>query len=119
MPSTPRRGLAVLAGSVAPRTGRLRSKSYATGSTPWPNNSERPTRAARAVMKAEICCFFRRLLATTILLAIAAGPAMTQGIGTWRLVRTPDPRGGSEAVSIMQTADVSRSDIDFAGVMLR
>ena len=39
--------------------------------------------------------------------------------GTWRLVRTPDPRGGPDAVSIMQTADAARSDIDLAGLTLR
>jgi hypothetical protein len=39
--------------------------------------------------------------------------------GEWRLVRSPDPRGGPDAVSITHTADVSRSDSDFAGVMLR
>lgn len=41
------------------------------------------------------------------------------GPGTWRLVRTPNPRGGSDAVSIMQTADLSRSDIGLAGLILR
>jgi hypothetical protein len=40
-------------------------------------------------------------------------------IGTWRLVRTPDPRGGPDAVSVVQTPDPSRSDIDLAGLMLR
>src|SRR5262249_16560991 len=39
--------------------------------------------------------------------------------GTWRLVRTPNPRGGPDAVSIMQTADAARSDIDLAGLTLR
>jgi hypothetical protein len=39
--------------------------------------------------------------------------------GDWRLVRTPDPRGGPDAISIMHTADVSRSDADLAGLMLR
>jgi hypothetical protein len=39
--------------------------------------------------------------------------------GAWKLVRSPDPRGGPDAVAIMHTADVSRSDPDFAGVMLR
>ena len=42
-----------------------------------------------------------------------------KGTGTWRLVRTPNPTGGREAVSIMQTADMTKSDIDLAGVMLR
>jgi hypothetical protein len=39
--------------------------------------------------------------------------------GSWRLVRTPNPQGGRDAVSIMQTADVSRSDLNFAGLMIR
>jgi hypothetical protein len=35
------------------------------------------------------------------------------------LVRTPNPRGGPDAVSIMQTADTTRSDIDLVGLTLR
>jgi hypothetical protein len=42
-------------------------------------------------------------------------PAMPGG---WRLVRTPRA-GEAEAVSIMHTADPTRSDIDLAGLMLR
>lgn len=40
-------------------------------------------------------------------------------LGTWRLVRTPNPNGGRPAVSIMQIADVARSDLGLAGLMLR
>lgn len=39
--------------------------------------------------------------------------------GAWRLVRSPNPAGGREAVSIMHTADSAKSDSDFAGLMLR
>jgi hypothetical protein len=39
--------------------------------------------------------------------------------GTWRLVRTPNPAGGPDAVSIMQTADTAKSDLDLAGLALR
>jgi hypothetical protein len=39
--------------------------------------------------------------------------------GTWRLVRTPNPTGGADAISIIQTADISRSDLDLAGLMIR
>jgi hypothetical protein len=39
--------------------------------------------------------------------------------GTWRLVRTPNPAGGADAISIIQTADISRSDLDLAGLMIR
>jgi hypothetical protein len=37
----------------------------------------------------------------------------------WRLVQTTDTEGGRKAVSIMQTADTSRSDPDLAGLMIR
>jgi hypothetical protein len=46
-----------------------------------------------------------------------SGPG--SGMGTWRLLRTPNPSGGREAVSITQTADMLRSDVDLAGLMLR
>lgn len=39
--------------------------------------------------------------------------------GGWRFVRTPNPQGGPDAVSIMHTADPSRSDLDLAGLMIR
>jgi hypothetical protein len=39
--------------------------------------------------------------------------------GTWRLVRTPNPAGGPDAVSIMQTADTAKSDLGLAGLALR
>jgi hypothetical protein len=39
--------------------------------------------------------------------------------GAWRLVRTPNPAGGPDAVSIMQTADTAKSDLDLAGLALR
>jgi hypothetical protein len=41
------------------------------------------------------------------------------GIGSWRLVHTANPSGGVDAVSIMQTADPSKSDLDLAGLMFR
>jgi hypothetical protein len=45
--------------------------------------------------------------------------AFPPSIGDWRRVRTPDPRGGPDAISIMHTADMSRSDADLAGLALR
>jgi hypothetical protein len=42
-----------------------------------------------------------------------------QGLGTWRFMRTPNARGGPDEISIVQTANPSRSDIDLAGLMLR
>ena len=40
-------------------------------------------------------------------------------IGAWRLVRTPDARGGADIVSITRTAEMTRSDPKLAGLMLR
>ena len=49
----------------------------------------------------------------------AVPQALGPGAGTWRLVRTKNPAGGPEAVSVMQTADITKSDLDLAGMMLR
>jgi hypothetical protein len=38
---------------------------------------------------------------------------------SWPLVRTPHPKGGPDAVSIMRTADTAQSDPDLAGLMIR
>jgi hypothetical protein len=43
----------------------------------------------------------------------------TSNTGAWRLARAPDPHGGPDGVSIMHTADTSRSDLDLAGLTLR
>ena len=39
--------------------------------------------------------------------------------GGWRFVRTPNPRGGADAISIMHIADLTRSDLDLAGLTIR
>jgi hypothetical protein len=64
--------------------------------------------------------------AATLLAALSllAGPASadTQNptlAGGWRLLRTTNPRGGPDAVSVTHTADLLQSDLDLAGVMLR
>jgi len=38
---------------------------------------------------------------------------------SWPLVRTPHPRGGPDAISVMRTADTTRSDPELAGLMIR
>jgi hypothetical protein len=37
----------------------------------------------------------------------------------WRLIRTPHPKGGPDAVAVMRTADTALSDPDIAGLMIR
>lgn len=37
----------------------------------------------------------------------------------WHLLRTANPHGGPDAVSMSHTADITRSDLDLAGAMLR
>lgn len=46
-------------------------------------------------------------------------PARSTTSDSWPLVRTPHPRGGPDAVSIMHTADTTRSDPELAGLMIR
>ena len=50
--------------------------------------------------------------------ARAAPQPGSRDVGGWRLVRTKDPRGGPDAVSIMKTAD-PLSDPDIAGLTVR
>jgi hypothetical protein len=38
---------------------------------------------------------------------------------TWALIRTPNPKGGPDAVAITKTADTARSDPDLAGLIIR
>jgi hypothetical protein len=52
------------------------------------------------------------------LLTASAGEAPIRSDG-WRLVRTANPAGGPDAISVAHTADIGRSDLDFAGLMLR
>jgi hypothetical protein len=40
-------------------------------------------------------------------------------LGNWRLLRTPNPKGGKEAISIIRTGDLAGSDPDFVGLMIR
>jgi hypothetical protein len=46
-------------------------------------------------------------------------PGSGTSMEAWRLVRTPNPAGGAEVVSIMHTADLLRSDPDLAGLIIR
>src|ERR1700744_1094084 len=39
--------------------------------------------------------------------------------GGWRLVKTPNPNGGPEAVSVMHVSDTAKSDLSLAGLTLR
>ena len=40
-------------------------------------------------------------------------------VSGWRLVRSHNPNGGADAISIMHAADMSASDLDLAGLMIR
>jgi hypothetical protein len=46
--------------------------------------------------------------------AVSGAPA-----DAWKLLRSRDPAGGPDAISIVRTAEPSRSDPDIAGLMLR
>src|SRR5450759_1219805 len=47
------------------------------------------------------------------------GPPSSELTGGWHFVRTRNPYGGADAISIMHTADTSRSDLELAGLMIR
>lgn len=49
----------------------------------------------------------------------AARPLTSELAGGWHFVRTPNPQGGADAMSIMHTAETSSSDLDLAGLMIR
>lgn len=51
--------------------------------------------------------------------ASGAVDGAVQEIGGWRLVRATHPTGGKDAVSIMKTMELSRSDPGLVGLMVR
>jgi hypothetical protein len=51
--------------------------------------------------------------------AAPAAPAPPPDIGAWRLVRTANPGGGKDAVAIMHIAEMTKSDLDLAGLTIR
>lgn len=59
------------------------------------------------------------ILAVGLSVFLTAATPAAQPISSWRLLRTANPRGGADAVSMVRTADISRSDPDLAGLMLR
>ena len=62
---------------------------------------------------------FAIVFATIQPTAPLAADNQTAPIGSWRLLRTANPKGGPEAVSISHTADMTHSDVDLAGMMLK
>jgi hypothetical protein len=46
-------------------------------------------------------------------------PATAESTGGWRLLRSANPHGAGEAVAMSHAADIVRSDLDLAGMMLR
>lgn len=73
----------------------------------------RPCRSA-AFALAGLCLF--ALLGFSTAPAFSDAPKLSGG---WYLLRSVNPRGGPDAVSVSHTADIGRSDLDLAGLMLR
>lgn len=59
------------------------------------------------------------ILVAGLSMFLAAATLAAQPISDWRLLRTANPRGGADAVSMIHTADITRSDPELAGLMLR
>jgi hypothetical protein len=68
-----------------------------------------------------------RYLLPVIVSSVTIVATLANGIGAepakqdsaWRLIRSADPRGGADAVAVMRTADVLKSDVGLAGLMFR
>jgi hypothetical protein len=74
-------------------------------------NTMPPDRRYAGVILAVRYCIF--VLATA---AISSQPNADEA---WHLLRTANPRGGADAMSMSHTADMTRSDLDLAGLLLR
>ncbi|BBF94165.1 hypothetical protein [Blastochloris tepida] len=59
------------------------------------------------------------MVLTTAAATLAPAGRTLAAEGTWRLLRTPDPRGGADLVSSVKIADTLRSGPDFAAMMVR
>ena len=64
-------------------------------------------------------CRMGAIVVAGLCVFLTAATTAAQPISGWRLLRTANPRGGAEAVSMIHTADITRSDPDLAGLMLR
>lgn len=65
---------------------------------------------------------FKALLADSPSSSASSAPSAAQPTDTssaWSLIRTPNPKGGPDALSIMRTADTLKSDPDLAGLIVR
>lgn len=92
-----------------------------------------PARMKAAIMSLPVSRYLRLLTAIFVLATTGAttadsndgeSPIAERQSGSelkegWRFVRTHNPHGGVDAISIMHTADISRSDLDLAGLMIR
>jgi hypothetical protein len=88
--------------------------SVVLGSAPGqPAWAQAPTRASALLAQAQSPAGMPRTENS------GAGEAAIGNLGKWRLVRTPGTQKGQDVVSMMRTADLLKSDPDFAGVMIR
>lgn len=109
-----RRLVLALACLAAPPTTAARVVAQAAAQAPGPGSFER----CRAMTEdaARLRCYES---ATSKPAPKTSPQTPASDTGSWRLVRTHNPKGGQDAVSIMQTADITKSDLDLAGLMLR
>jgi hypothetical protein len=73
--------------------------------------------SAAAAGSLEACQTIQDSAARKFCLGIAGSDSALND--SWRMIRTPSLSGGPDVVSIMKSADISESDLDFAGLMLR
>jgi hypothetical protein len=78
-------------------------------------------RKAKTAMLHHLARAAASLLAASMVLtaAVAANDPTETTVSGWRLIRSKNPQGGPDAVSMSHTADITRSDLELAGLMLR
>lgn len=93
--------------SVAKMSQRLRSLNHPIGTS--------------AKFLCSLITFLTLAFTFVIIQSVASEAVDNQSAnaGNWRLLRTANPKGGPDAVSMSRTADMTRSDLDLAGMMLK
>jgi len=69
--------------------------------------------------QARLACFKALLSSAPAPTEAPSAAQKTESSTDWPLIRTPNPKGGPDAVAITRTADTSKSDPDLAGLIVR
>lgn len=114
-------------GRGCPRTGREKSKRrgvkvtliMTVGLMLFHGSAAQDQGASRDFEKCRVIANDQARLTCLKGLLLEAEPTPQPAHDSWQLIRTPNPARGPDAVSVMRTADTSKSDPDLAGLIIR